>query len=91
VEQQQLNLRSASAWITCAEAFSLGDQMHTFTYVVDSNGTHWLQGPDEKSYFNGVTWVQVDNPKEDVEVLGELSIQDFLIVLASTLDYGQAL
>lgn len=65
--------------------------MHTYKHVVDQNGAHWLQAYDKRSYFNGVAWIKAQNTRGELIVVGELSIQDFLVVLATNLDYDFAL
>jgi hypothetical protein len=57
--------------------------MNTYIHVVDTRGNHWLLAPDKKSLFNGVNWARKESSSVIKEELGEVTIEDFLLIIKS--------
>ena len=61
--------------------------MKTYKHIVDKKRQHWLTD-DKGHYFNGATWVSALNgpTSQDFEVIGESTIEDFLLALSNILN-----
>lgn len=65
--------------------------IHKYPYIIDINGAHWLVNKKSQTYFNGVLWVKKDAPIKAEVSVGEVTIEEFLIILSTALNYDKVI